>query len=81
MENISILRKISLIHAVKCNKTTSTATAIGSFNTLIDLKVLIENSQSNDLEVLNEKVIEWQNQKPEVSNYEISSLLSYKRNG
>jgi len=81
MENISILRRISLIHASKCNKTTSTSTAIGSFNTLIELKGLIVNCQNNDFQSVNEKIIEWQNQNPMVTDSDINSTLNYKKNG
>lgn len=81
MENISILRRISLIHSYKCNKTTSTATAIGSFNTLSELKGLIVNSQTNDFQIVNEKIIEWQNQNPIVTDSDIISILNFKKNG
>lgn len=81
MENISIFRRISLIHTVKCNKTISMNTAIESFNTLSYLKGLIENSQTDDLKIVNEKVVEWQNQKPVVTDYDLNHLLNSKRNG
>lgn len=81
MENISIFRRISLIHAVKCNKTTSMTTAIESFNELSDLKGLIENSQTDDLKNVNERIAEWQNQNPVVTDYDLDYLLNSKRNG
>jgi len=70
-----MLRKISLIHAVKCNKTTSEMIAIQSFNTLGELKNQIDIYQAPDFQDINTLVDVWQNQVPIVTDSDINSLL------
>ena len=75
MGKISMLRKISLIHAIKCNKTASEMIAIQSFNTLGKLKNQININQAPDFQDINTLVDLWQNQVPIVTDYDIDSLL------
>lgn len=70
-----MLRKISLIHAVKCNKTTSEMIAIQSFNTLGELKNQIDINQTPDFQGIIPLVDAWQNQVPIVTDYDINFLL------
>jgi hypothetical protein len=75
MEKISMLRKISLIHAVKCDKTTSDMIAIQSSNTLSELINQIVVNQAHDFQGIIALVDAWQNQVPIVTDYDINFLL------
>ncbi len=72
MCKINILREISLIHAVKCCKTSSDIVAINSFTTLLELKQILE--EETKYQKLKEKISAWKNQEPVVTDIEIISL-------
>lgn len=72
MDKISILREISLIHAVKCCKTSSDVVAVNSFTTLLKFKQILE--EEDEYQKLKEKISAWKNQEPIVTDIEIISL-------
>ena len=75
MENLPLFKKISLIHAVKCNKAKSFDAAIQSFNDLSNLKNQIVNNEGTDLSFMNSTILTWQSTSPSVSDAELSELL------
>lgn len=76
MIKIETLREISLIHAVKCGKTQLDSVAINSFNTLNEIKRMIETDIDSNLII--EQISNWKNQEPIVTNNEILSLFKNK---
>lgn len=73
---INQLRKISIIHAIRCYKTTNFAEATISFHYLRDLtNEILENNVLDD-----EKVLSLMNLSPKVTETEISECLVNNKN-
>ncbi len=70
---INQLRKISLIHAIKCSKITDMEIAIESFSKLEDLKNKINSEQE-----VSEEVAKWMNEAPNVNEQDINNLNGNK---
>jgi hypothetical protein len=75
MEKITLFKKISIIHAIKCNKTSSFEMAVQSFDDLSSLKSQLLNSELSELATVSSSVIEWQSNKPSVSEEELNEFL------
>lgn len=71
-----LLRKISVIHAIKCNSTENFKAAISSFDKLNELKSQILNSDGITFEKISKEIETWAETKPIASNSEISILMS-----
>lgn len=76
MNEIDLYRRISLIHAVKCNETEMTVEAVTSFNRLLDFKNQIASGTDDDLE---NQINQWMNESPIVSEAEIMKLYNAKK--
>jgi len=68
-------KKISIIHAIKCNTTSSFEMAVQSFDDLSSLKSQLLNSELSELATVSSSVIEWQSNKPSVSEEELNEFL------
>jgi len=71
----NLLKRISAIHAIKCNKSTSFELALKSFKELSDFKTIVEESQDSKLLGISSSINEWQNATPPVYENEIITLL------
>jgi hypothetical protein len=71
-----LLRKISVIHAIKCNSTETFTAAIASFEKLNELKSRIINSGGISFENISKEIETWAETKPIASISEISKLMS-----
>ncbi len=78
MRKISIFRRIELIHAAKCNKAKSFLTSVSSCNTIGEIRSLIEKNQTHDFQIINDKIVAWQNQVPIVADYDIYNRCDIK---
>ena len=66
---ITFFRKISLIHAIKCDKTDNGKVANRSFERLDSLKTKINNGENIGIEIT-----EWMLENPTVSEVEMKDL-------
>lgn len=66
---ITLFRKISLIHAIKCGKTDDENIANKSFEKLDNLKTKV-----NSGEKITNEITEWMQENPTVSEMEIKEL-------
>jgi hypothetical protein len=76
-----LLKRISKIHAIKCNKTLSEHEVLDSFIQLDRFKTIIyAHNNEIDLQQINDDVNEWAYQKePLVSEAEIQELMRNAR--
>lgn len=73
-----LLRKISIIHAIKCDKAKSFQTDIDSFKRLDELKKLVVESNDSQLTQVNIYVNSWKDTEPIVTDSEMEQLLKSK---
>tara|TARA_Y100000588_G_C13901800_1_gene773214 strand:+ start:363 stop:578 length:216 start_codon:yes stop_codon:yes gene_type:complete len=66
---ITLFRKISLIHAIKCDKTNDENIANRSFKKLDNLKTKINSGENVTIEIT-----EWMQENPAVTEAEIKEL-------
>lgn len=71
----SLLKRISAIHAIKCNKSISFELALKSFKELSDFKTIVEESIDSKLLGISSSINAWQNTNPQVYENEIIELL------
>jgi hypothetical protein len=81
MRKMLLLKKISAIHAIKCNKSNEFNLAIMSFNTLNDLKEKINkidlNKEDNEIDSL---IQNYSDELPSVSENDIHIFMNGYRN-
>ena len=75
---ISIFKKASAIHAVKCAKTSDMKIATESFDKLQEIKLKLADIKEFQLVELNKEIETWKNSNPIVKDEDISDLI--KRN-
>ena len=78
MDKHLFLRKISVIHAIKCNSTDSFTGAIASFEKLNELKLRIMNSSGIEFESISKEIETWAGMNPIAAISEINKLMSLK---
>lgn len=70
-----LLRRASVIHAIKCDKTTSFEKALASSNRLKELLQLLVDSEDDKLEDISNQINEWAASNPMVLEKEINQLI------
>lgn len=75
MNKLLLLRRSSIIHAVKCNKATAEAQAITSFDRLKELLTEIIEAKENQLKKINNAVNSWAGGNPIATETDIEELL------
>lgn len=76
-EKHNLLKRLSAIHTLKCNKSISFELALKSFNELSEFKILVLKSPDNELFDISSKIDVWQSTNPSVSEHEIIELLKF----
>lgn len=76
MNKLELYRRISKIHAIKCNKTLDDQVAAESTNKTHEFKIQLEGiPDENSLHELSQKVMQWSNTNPIATEQEINQLL------
>ncbi|MBC7509915.1 MAG: hypothetical protein H7320_14380 [Ferruginibacter sp.] len=75
MNKLLLLRRSSIIHAIKCSKATANAQAIASFDRLIELKIQIVDTSEDQLDEISEKVNSWAGSNPIATEKDIQELF------
>jgi hypothetical protein len=77
---ISIFKKASAIHAVKCAKASDMKMATESFDKLqeIKLKLKLEYNTEDQLVELNKEIETWKNSNPIVKDGDVDELINKK---
>lgn len=71
-----LFRKASVIHAIKCYKTTDFNIAVQSFETLVEFKNRIQTAEDEKVLIhLNEELDTWAGQNPIATEREINELM------
>lgn len=78
MNKHHLIRKISCIHAVKCNKTESFLEAVRSNDKLSELIKELIDADDHNLEEVNTKVTNWAGENPIATDADISELMQKK---
>lgn len=76
MNQYYLLRKISVIHAIKCGKTQLFDKAIESFNRLSELKELLVTIEDNEFDDVSKQIDEWATSNPVVAENEINQMIN-----
>jgi hypothetical protein len=76
MKKLSFLRLISVIHAVKCNKTVLESEAIASFEKLTEFQNVLKNANEEQINDLQTKIVGWKSTKPIATDEEINELFN-----
>jgi hypothetical protein len=75
MNQLTICRKLSLIHAVKCNKAVSFEIAQQSNNELIEFFNRLTSISDEEHQTFNQDVKSWMNTHPIVTDQNIQDIL------
>jgi hypothetical protein len=75
---LEILKKASVIHAVKCSKASDMKIATESFEKLQKIKLKLMDSTEEQILKLNQEIETWKNCNPIVKEVEIIDLLKRK---
>lgn len=73
MDKHFLLRRISIIHAIKCTRSESFEIALTSFDKLGELKELVMSANEINLVEISNKVDDWAGENPVASNHDINS--------
>ena len=76
MDKHLLLRKISVIHAIKCNNSETFTGAIASFEKLNEVKLRIINSSGIEFDSISKEIETWAGTSPIASISEINKLMS-----
>lgn len=72
-----LIKKISKIHAIKCNKSAITKDSIDSHNTLNELhEEIMDSKNEEEWNSVNKKVNDWAGNNPIATDREISDLMT-----
>ncbi|MDK2772353.1 MAG: hypothetical protein KYX68_09035 [Flavobacterium sp.] len=72
---ISIFKKISAIHAIKCAKTTNIKIATSSFDKLQEIKIKLESTPVDQINAIIGEIEDWKSTEPIVNDSEIKQLI------
>jgi hypothetical protein len=75
---ISIFKKASAIHAVKCAKASDMKMATESFEKLQEIKLKLADSTEDQLAELNKEIETWKNSNPIVKDRDVDDLINKK---
>lgn len=78
MNRLYTLRYISVVHAIKCNKSDSPEEAGTSFAKLIELKNNVLNASESEFAFVNQNAINWADEHPIATDREIKELINQK---
>jgi hypothetical protein len=75
MNRLNLLRRIAVIHAIKCKRTTSEQVANSSFEKVTELRTRINNSTEEEQDALLAEIHQWAGSNPIATDNEINNLL------
>jgi hypothetical protein len=76
MNKLILLRKASIVHLIKCEKSIDFSEAIMSFDQLSFLKREIQQMDEDNLSGVNKKINDWAGTNPIVTDREIDDFMN-----
>jgi len=76
MNKYKLIRKIAVIHAIKCNITLSYDEAVKSNDRLSELNMEVHDANDTELSKLNNHIDMWAREYPIANDSEISRLIN-----